>query len=145
MNSLEKNGRFEDFGWLGGCLEGLESVWSLENKVSWGWKWFYQEFEGYFESTLWRDWKVSSYIGVWAAWERKEPQRPEELEGRQKCLRHQFKVGWSCFTLGFHQKLFLVPWNNICFSYYTWCIQKEFQMTNLIIQCPTTKSPSLHT
>ena len=25
-------GRFEDFGWLGGCLEGLESVWSLENK-----------------------------------------------------------------------------------------------------------------
>ena len=32
MNSLEKNGRFEDFGWFGGCLEGLESVWSLENK-----------------------------------------------------------------------------------------------------------------
>jgi len=25
--------RFKDLGWLGGCLEGLENVWILEDKV----------------------------------------------------------------------------------------------------------------
>ena len=52
-----EGGMFEDLAWLGGCLEGLESVWSLGDKVFWAGGIYIRNLRGNFDSLhlLWRD------------------------------------------------------------------------------------------
>ena len=60
-----EGGMFEDLAWLGGCLEGLESVWSLEDKVFWAGGIYIRNLRGILTPCIFFGgiWQVSSSIG----------------------------------------------------------------------------------